>query len=148
MWRGAVIITSPSLIAVVPLPSWCLKVSAVDGKFYIPSFHGVSMSLAAKRKVRIRLYGTNPADVDQVAKEIVDLAKKMGVQVRGPIPLPTRRLMVTVRRAPSGQGYHTYDHWELRISKRLIDIEASERVLRRLMTIRVPDTVKIELQLV
>jgi small subunit ribosomal protein S10 len=55
------------------------------------------MSLAAKRRVRIRLYGTNPADVDQVAREIVDLAKKMGVQVRGPIPLPTRRLMVTVR---------------------------------------------------
>jgi small subunit ribosomal protein S10 len=106
------------------------------------------MSLAAKRRVRIRLYGTNPADVDQVAREIVDLAKKMGVQVRGPIPLPTRRLMVTVRRAPSGQGYHTYDHWELRISKRLIDVEASERVLRRLMTIRVPDTVKIELQLI
>ncbi|MCC6020236.1 MAG: 30S ribosomal protein S10, partial [Thermoproteaceae archaeon] len=42
----------------------------------------------------------------------------------------------------------TFDHWELRISKRLIDIEASERVLRRLMTIRVPDTVKIELQLI
>jgi len=38
------------------------------------------MSLAARRRVRIRLYGTNPADVDQVAREIVDLAKKMGVQ--------------------------------------------------------------------
>ncbi|MFN3803807.1 MAG: 30S ribosomal protein S10 [Pyrobaculum sp.] len=106
------------------------------------------MSLASRRKVRIRLYGTNPTDLEQVAREIVELAKKMGVEVRGPIPLPTRRLVVTVRRAPSGQGYHTYDHWEMRISKRLIDIEASERVLRRLMTIRVPDTVKIELQLI
>jgi len=106
------------------------------------------VSLASRRRVRIRLYGTNPADLDQVAREIVDLAKKMGVEVRGPIPLPTKRLMVTVRRAPSGQGYHTWDHWEMRISKRLIDIEASERVLRRLMTIRVPDTVKIELQLI
>lgn len=115
---------------------------------YKPRNYSTAMSLAARRKVRIRLYGTNPADVEQVAREIVDLAKKMGVQVRGPIPLPTRRLVVTVRRAPSGQGYHTYDHWEMRISKRLIDIEASERVLRRLMTIRVPDTVKIELQLV
>jgi len=106
------------------------------------------VALASRRRVRIRLYGTNPADLDQVAREIVDIAKKMGVEVRGPIPLPTKRLVVTVRRAPSGQGYHTFDHWELRISKRLIDIEASERVLRRLMTIRVPDTVKIELQLI
>jgi len=104
--------------------------------------------VAARRRVRIRLYGTNPNDVEQVAREIVDIAKKMGVNVSGPVPLPTKRLTVTVRRAPSGQGYHTFDHWEMRIHKRLIDVEASERVIRRLMTIRVPDTVKVELQLI
>lgn len=104
--------------------------------------------MAARRRVRIRLYGTNPNDVEQVAREIVDIAKKMGVNVSGPVPLPTKRLTVTVRRAPSGQGYHTFDHWEMRIHKRLIDVEASERVIRRLMTIRVPDTVKVELQLI
>ncbi|MGB9706158.1 MAG: 30S ribosomal protein S10, partial [Pyrobaculum sp.] len=47
---------------------------------YKPRNYSTAMSLAARRKVRIRLYGTNPADVEQVAREIVDLAKKMGVQ--------------------------------------------------------------------
>lgn len=108
----------------------------------------VAMATAARRRVRIRLYGTNPTDLEQVAREIVDIAKKMGVDVKGPIPLPTRRLMVVTRKAPSGEGYHTFEHWELRIHKRLVDIEANEKVIRRLMTVRVPDTVKIELQLV
>ncbi len=99
------------------------------------------------RKARIRLYGTNPQDLEQVAREIVDIAKKNGVRVRGPIPLPTKKLAVTVRRAPSGQGYHTFDHWEMRIHKRLIDVEANERVIRRLMTIKIPETIKIEIQL-
>ncbi|CCC80690.1 30S ribosomal protein S10 [Thermoproteus tenax] len=106
------------------------------------------MGMVAKRMVRIRLYGTNYTDLENVAKEIVDIAKKMGVKVSGPIPLPTKRLMVTTRRAPSGEGYHTFEHWELRIHKRLIDVEANDKVIRRLMTIKVPDTVKIELQLV
>ncbi|KUO85326.1 30S ribosomal protein S10 [Thermoproteus sp. CP80] len=106
------------------------------------------MSMVARRKVRIRLYGTSYSDLESVAREIVDIAKKMGVGVRGPVPLPTKRLMVTTRKAPSGEGYHTFEHWELRIHKRLIDIEANDKVIRRLMTIKVPDTVKIELQLV
>ncbi len=104
--------------------------------------------MVARRKVRIRLYGTSYSDLESVAREIVDIAKKMGVDVRGPVPLPTKRLMVTTRKAPSGEGYHTFEHWELRIHKRLIDIEANDKVIRRLMTIKVPDTVKIELQLV
>jgi small subunit ribosomal protein S10 len=104
--------------------------------------------MVARRKVRIRLYGTSYSDLESVAREIVDIAKKMGVGVRGPVPLPTKRLMVTTRKAPSGEGYHTFEHWELRIHKRLIDIEANDKVIRRLMTIKVPDTVKIELQLV
>ncbi len=100
------------------------------------------------RKARIRIWGTDHRKVEELAREIVDIAKKCGVNVSGPIPLPTRRLIVTVRRAPSGQGYHTFDHWELRIHKRLIDMDADERALKQLMRIRVPEDVKIEIELI
>ncbi len=92
------------------------------------------------RKARIRIWGgTDNKQVDNLASEIVGIARKLGVKVSGgPIPLPRRRLMVTVRRAPSGQGYHTFDHWEMRIYKRLIDIDADERAIRQLMRMRVP----------
>ncbi|MEM4020073.1 MAG: 30S ribosomal protein S10, partial [Thermofilaceae archaeon] len=63
------------------------------------------------------------------------------------IPLPTKRLLVTVRKAPSGQGYHTFDHWEMRIHKRVIDMDADERAMRQLMRIRVPKTVRVEIEI-
>ncbi|MFP3157290.1 MAG: 30S ribosomal protein S10 [Caldivirga sp.] len=100
------------------------------------------------RIVRIRIWGTSNDAVDALARDIVGIAKKLGIKVRGPIPLPTRRLVVTVRRAPSGQGYHTYDHWEMRIHKRIVDMDADERALRQLMRLRIPEDVKVEIELI
>ncbi len=100
------------------------------------------------RKVRIRLYSTDYKKLNEVCREIVDIAKRTGVRVAGPIPLPTQRRIVTVRCTPCGQGYHTFDHWELRIHKRIIDMDADERALRQLMRIKVPEEVKIEIELI
>ncbi|MEM0042462.1 MAG: 30S ribosomal protein S10, partial [Thermofilaceae archaeon] len=86
-------------------------------------------------------------DLNSVCEEIKNIAKKTGVRMRGPIPLPTKRLLVTVRKAPSGQGYHTFDHWEMRIHKRVIDMDADERAMRQLMRIRVPKTVRVEIEI-
>ncbi|MEM1690402.1 MAG: 30S ribosomal protein S10 [Thermofilaceae archaeon] len=99
------------------------------------------------RIVRIKLSSTSVEDINSVCEEIKNIAKKTGVRMRGPIPLPTKRLLVTVRKAPSGQGYHTFDHWEMRIHKRVIDMDADERAMRQLMRIRVPKTVRVEIEI-
>ncbi len=98
-------------------------------------------------KARIRLSGLNPKDLDRICNQIKEIALKTGVEISGPIPLPTRRLVVPVRKAPDGEGSETYDHWELRIHKRLIDIAADERALRQIMRIQVPKDVNIEIVL-
>lgn len=100
------------------------------------------------KRARIRLSSPSLKDLQEVCTEIVNIAKKMGVRVRGPIPLPTKRLVVPVRKAPSGEGTHTFDHYELRIHKRIIDIDAEERTLRSLMRIKMPETMHIEIELV
>lgn len=100
------------------------------------------------RKVRIRLYSTDHRKLTEVCNTIVSIAKTAGIRVSGPIPLPTQRRIVTVRCTPCGQGYHTFDHWEMRIHKRIIDMDADERVLRQLMRIKVPDEVKIEIEVI
>lgn len=100
------------------------------------------------RVVRIRIWGTNTDSVNALSRDIIDIARKLGIKVKGPIPLPTKRLLVTVRRAPSGQGYHTYDHWEMRIHKRIIDMDADERALRQLMRLKIPEDVKVEIELI
>ncbi len=100
------------------------------------------------RKARIRLSSPNLEDLQRVCEEIKAISQKTGVRIRGPIPLPTKRLVVTTRKAPSGQGSHTFDHWEMRIHKRLIDMDAEDRALKSLMRVRIPDSVHIEIELV
>ncbi len=98
-------------------------------------------------KVRIRLWSTNVQHLTDVAEQLVSIAKKAGVEVRGPVPLPVKRLVVPVLRLPHGEGTKVYEKWEMRIHKRLIDIAADEKVMRQIMRVRVPDDVYIELEL-
>jgi small subunit ribosomal protein S10 len=97
-------------------------------------------------KIRIWLWSTNAKSLESVIAQIKDIAEKTGVKIRGPVPLPTKRLEVPVFKLPHGEGSKYWEHWELRIHKRLIDLEADERVLRRLVRIQVPHDVYIEIK--
>jgi len=99
------------------------------------------------QKARISLTGTDPKKLEDVCNQIKMIAERTGVAYSGPIPLPTKRLRVSCRRSPDGEGSETWDHWEMRIHKRLIDLDASDRALRQLMRIQVPDGVHIEIVL-
>ncbi|MGC9208609.1 MAG: 30S ribosomal protein S10 [Nitrososphaeria archaeon] len=94
---------------------------------------------------RIKLTSSSLEDIENVSKAIKEMAEKIGVKVIGPIPLPTKRLLVVVRKAPSGEGTHTYDKWELRLHRRLIEIAYNERVMAQLTKINFPPTVNIEI---
>ena len=76
---------------------------------------------AVKEKLRIRLKSYDHALIDQAAAKIVDVAKKNGAEVSGPVPLPTEKEIITILRA-----VHKYkdsrEQFELRTHKRLIDI--------------------------
>jgi small subunit ribosomal protein S10 len=96
---------------------------------------------------RISLAGIDPVKLEQVCQQIRTIAERTGVAMRGPVPLPTRRMVVPVRKSPDGEGSETWDRWEMRLHKRLIDIDADERALRQLMRIQVPDNVNIEIML-
>ncbi|DAC34943.1 MAG: 30S ribosomal protein S10 [Euryarchaeota archaeon] len=99
----------------------------------------------------IKLTGENHQDIDQVAHQIKLICDSGGVKLRGPIPLPTRRLVVPVRRAPDGEGSETYDHYEMRVHKRLLEMDITsgkdESALRNVARIDIPDTVSIEISM-
>ena len=99
----------------------------------------------------IKLTGENHRDIDQVANQIRPICDTGGISMRGPIPLPTRRLVVPCRKAPSGEGRETYDHWEMRVHKRLLEMDITsgkdESALRQVARIPIPDTVSIELSM-
>ena len=99
------------------------------------------------QSARITLTGTDAPKVDQVCNQIKKIAERTGIHLRGPIPLPTKRLVVPCRKSPDGEGSETWDRWEMRIHKRLIEIDAQDRALRQLMRVQVPDGVNIEIML-
>ena len=63
-------------------------------------------------------------------------------------PSPDKEANGPNPKVPSGAGTNTFDKWEMRIHKRLIDVDPNERFLKRLMRIRAPDDVFIEIELV
>jgi len=99
------------------------------------------------RKARIRLSSTDYKKLEEICEELKAIAIKTGVKMNGPVPLPTKRLRLPVRKTPCGEGTATWDRWELRIHKRLIDIDSEERVMRQIMRIRVPEEVFVSIEL-
>jgi len=98
-------------------------------------------------KARIKLESQDCASLDDVCNQIRAIANKSGVQMRGPIPLPTKKLQISTRKTPCGDGSDTYEKWELRVHKRLIEVQADDRVLREVMRIRIPPSVNVEMTL-
>lgn len=96
---------------------------------------------------RISLAAQDHKKVDGVCAQIKKISELTGVAMQGPIPLPTKKLRVPVRKSPDGEGSETWDRWEMRIHKRFIILDADERALRQLMRIQIPDGVNIEIEL-
>jgi small subunit ribosomal protein S10 len=99
------------------------------------------------RKARIRLTSTDYKKLEEVCEELKSIAQKTGVKMTGPIPLPTKRLKVPVLKSPCGEGTATWDRWEMRIHKRLVEIDSEDRAMRRIMRIRVPEEVHVAIEL-
>ncbi len=94
---------------------------------------------------RIKLTSTNLEQLDRVANEIKEITVKTGVKMKGPQPLPTKFLKITTRKAPTGEGTHTFDHWQMRIHRRILDVQPDDRTMRQITQLRIPDDVKVEL---
>jgi small subunit ribosomal protein S10 len=98
-------------------------------------------------KVRIKLNSTDITLLNDICNSIKDLAKKSGINISGPVPLPTKKLKVTTRKSPCGDGTATFDRFEMRIHKRLIDLPANEKVLHHIMRMKVPKSVNIKIEM-
>ena len=98
-------------------------------------------------KVRIKLDSTDIKGLNTICDSIRTIAKKSGIAVSGPVPLPTKKLKITTRKSPCGDGTATFDNFEMRIHKRLIDLPANEKVLHHIMRMRIPKNINIKIEM-
>ena len=99
------------------------------------------------QKIRINLKAYDHKLVDQSVVQIIDTATKTGATVSGPIPLPTKKEVITILRA-----VHKYkdsrEQFEMRTHKRLIDIlTATPKTVDALQRLDLPDGVDITLKI-
>ncbi len=100
------------------------------------------------QKARIKIASTEIDKVNQTCQYITDIAEKTGVDIRGPIPLPTKKLKLTTRKSPDGEGKATWERYEMRVHKRIIDIGTNERALRLIMRVPIPEGLNIEIEMI
>ena len=65
-------------------------------------------------QARIKLTGTDPEKINYVCDQLKKISERTGVDLSGPIPLPTKKLVVPTRKSPDGEGKATWEKWELR----------------------------------
>ena len=99
------------------------------------------------QKIRIRLKAFDYRLIDQSTQEIVDTAKRTGAQVRGPIPLPTRKEKFTILVSPH-VNKDARDQYEIRTHKRLLDIvEPTGKTVDALMKLDLAAGVDVQISL-
>lgn len=99
-------------------------------------------------KTRIKISSTDVGQLNEICNSIKDIAERAGVNIKGPMPLPTKRLKIATRKTPCGSGRETYDHWEVRIHKRMIEMGVDERALRLIMRIPIPKDINVEMEVI
>ncbi len=98
------------------------------------------------QRAKINLSSTEIDKLNEVCTSITEIAKKTKVEIHGPIPLPTKRLKLTTRKSPDGEGKASFDNLEMRIHKRLIELGVDQRALRLILRVPLPDGVNIEIE--
>ena len=102
---------------------------------------------AQKEMIRIRLKAYDHQLIDQSAEKIVETAKRTGAEVSGPIPLPTKKEIITILRSVH-KHKDSREQFERRTHKRLIDVvKPSPKTVEALMALELPAGVEIEIKL-
>ena len=97
------------------------------------------------QQIRIRLKAFDHRLIDQSTQEIVETAKRTGAQVRGPIPLPTRKERFTVLVSPH-VNKDARDQYEIRTHKRVLDIvQPTDKTVDALMKLDLAASLRREM---
>merc|ERR1711974_513532 len=95
-------------------------------------------------RIRITLSSTNVKAVERVCAELIRGAKDKQLKVKGPVRLPTKCLKITTRKSPCGNGTNTWDKFEMRIHKRLVDLHSASETVKQITSISIEPGVDIQ----
>ncbi|DBA04617.1 TPA: hypothetical protein N0F65_012200 [Lagenidium giganteum] len=95
-------------------------------------------------RIRITLTSRNVKNLEKVCTDLKRGAVDKNLKVSGPVRLPTKILHLTTRKSPCGEGTNTYDRFEMRIHKRIIDLHAPSDIVKQITSISIEPGVEVE----
>merc|ERR1719253_1909430 len=95
-------------------------------------------------KIRITLTSTDVKRLEKVCDDLKKGALAENLNVKGPVRLPTKFLRITTRKAPNGEGTNTWDRFEMRIHKRVIDLHSPSEIVKQITSISIEPGVEVE----
>ncbi|GBF93448.1 ribosomal protein S1 [Raphidocelis subcapitata] len=105
---------------------------------------GVETEAAQVHRIRITLTSRNVKNLEKVCADLIRGAKDKQLKVKGPVRMPTKVLRITTRKSPCGEGTNTWDRFEMRIHKRLIDLHSPADVVKQITSISIEPGVEVE----
>lgn len=79
-----------------------------------------------------------------VCEDLIRGAKEQKLKVKGPVRMPTKTLRITTRKSPCGNGTNTWDRFEMRVHKRLVDLHAPPETVKQITSISIEPGVDVE----
>jgi small subunit ribosomal protein S20e len=95
-------------------------------------------------RIRITLTSRNVRNLEKVCEDLVRGAREKDLKVKGPIRMPTKRLRITTRKTPCGEGSKSWDRFQMRIHKRVIDLHSPSEIVRQITSISIEPGVEVE----
>jgi len=105
---------------------------------------GFEGSDAPVHKIRITLTSRKVKELEKVCEDLIKGAKAKRLKHSGPVRLPTKVLRLTVRKSPCGEGTNTWDRFEMRIHKRIIDLHSPAEIVKQITSINIDPGVEVE----
>uniref|UniRef100_A0A4X2LBD1 Small ribosomal subunit protein uS10 n=1 Tax=Vombatus ursinus TaxID=29139 RepID=A0A4X2LBD1_VOMUR len=93
---------------------------------------------------RITLTSHNVKSLEKVRADLIGGAKEKNLKVKGPVRMPTETLQITIRKTPCGEGSKTWDRFQMRIYKRLIDLHSPSKIVKPITSISIESGVEVE----
>ena len=113
-----------------------------------PGKAGLEDGQEVLHRIRITLSSKSVKNLEKVCADLIRGAKDKRLRVKGPVRMPTKVLHHTTRKSPCGEGTNTWDRFELRVHKRIIDLVSSAEVVKQITSITIEPGVEVEVTLV
>jgi small subunit ribosomal protein S20e len=94
--------------------------------------------------IRIILTSRKITSLEKICQNIINSSKHKNLKVIGPKRIPTKSLVITTRKSPCGEGTNTWDRFEIKIHKRIIDLFSEDNIVNHITTINIEPGVEVE----